>query len=326
MTLRRPGSSTDEPPRSIWNGHVEIETEGNRTPSSGTSSPGCVRRLLLRPAHHLVGPDEFDAFPKGAGCFFAPRDLLGKAIDAQRSGYADERFANDDTVMIRRLAAAERINISPGFRCTYQPRQGLGRFARHAFHRGTVFLDGHGYRGPLFPVVAALIPSRSSGCSRIEKPLPRPCSRLQPRPPAGRPLRSDCGGRRTRRSWARSRRSTRSVTGSACGAAFSSCSGDPRRLRDNGRADQARAGAAQARRARRPYLLATTAQQVQQIPSFLEQFGLRQPDLWLARGSRDATCASIRTFQAGSPRWRGPGPPRDGVCGTCRWSSSTATR
>ena len=35
-----------------------------------------------------------------------------------------------------------------------------------------------------------------------------------------------------------------------------------------------------------PYLLATTGQQVQQIPGFLEQFGLRQPDLWLARGAR----------------------------------------
>ena len=34
-----------------------------------------------------------------------------------------------------------------------------------------------------------------------------------------------------------------------------------------------------------PYLLATTGQQVQQIPGFLEQFGLRQPDLWLARGA-----------------------------------------
>ena len=33
------------------------------------------------------------------------------------------------------------------------------------------------------------------------------------------------------------------------------------------------------------YLLATTGQQVQQIPSFLEQFGLREPDLWLARGA-----------------------------------------
>ena len=33
------------------------------------------------------------------------------------------------------------------------------------------------------------------------------------------------------------------------------------------------------------YVLATTAQQVQQIPAFLEQFGLRQPDLWLAHGA-----------------------------------------
>jgi UDP-N-acetylglucosamine 2-epimerase (non-hydrolysing) len=34
------------------------------------------------------------------------------------------------------------------------------------------------------------------------------------------------------------------------------------------------------------YLVATTGQQVQQIPAFLEQFGLRQPDLWLARGAK----------------------------------------
>jgi UDP-N-acetylglucosamine 2-epimerase (non-hydrolysing) len=35
------------------------------------------------------------------------------------------------------------------------------------------------------------------------------------------------------------------------------------------------------------YLLATTGQQVQQIPLFLDQFGLRQPDLWLARGANE---------------------------------------
>jgi UDP-N-acetylglucosamine 2-epimerase (non-hydrolysing) len=33
------------------------------------------------------------------------------------------------------------------------------------------------------------------------------------------------------------------------------------------------------------YVLATTAQQVEQIPSFLEQLGLREPDLWLGRGA-----------------------------------------
>ena len=35
-----------------------------------------------------------------------------------------------------------------------------------------------------------------------------------------------------------------------------------------------------------PYVLATTGQQVEQIPAFLEQFGLRQPDVWLARGRK----------------------------------------
>jgi UDP-N-acetylglucosamine 2-epimerase (non-hydrolysing) len=33
------------------------------------------------------------------------------------------------------------------------------------------------------------------------------------------------------------------------------------------------------------YVLATTGQQVEQIPGFLEQLGLRQPDLWFARGA-----------------------------------------
>jgi UDP-N-acetylglucosamine 2-epimerase (non-hydrolysing) len=33
------------------------------------------------------------------------------------------------------------------------------------------------------------------------------------------------------------------------------------------------------------YFFATTGQQVEQIPGFLEQFGLRQPDVWLARGA-----------------------------------------
>jgi len=33
------------------------------------------------------------------------------------------------------------------------------------------------------------------------------------------------------------------------------------------------------------YFLATTGQQVEQIPAFLEQFGLRRPDLWLGHGA-----------------------------------------
>jgi UDP-N-acetylglucosamine 2-epimerase (non-hydrolysing) len=48
-----------------------------------------------------------------------------------------------------------------------------------------------------------------------------------------------------------------------------------------------------------PYLLATTGQHVEQIPSFLEQFGLRQADVWLARG-HDGRDLSVT---ADIPRW-----------------------
>jgi UDP-N-acetylglucosamine 2-epimerase (non-hydrolysing) len=48
-----------------------------------------------------------------------------------------------------------------------------------------------------------------------------------------------------------------------------------------------------------PFLLATTGQQVRQIPGFLDQFGIRQPDLWLARGAGGRDLGT----NADIPRW-----------------------
>ena len=42
------------------------------------------------------------------------------------------------------------------------------------------------------------------------------------------------------------------------------------------------------------FLLVTTGQQVRQIPIFLDQFGLQQPDLWLGRGARGRDLATTR--------------------------------
>ena len=50
---------------------------------------------------------------------------------------------------------------------------------------------------------------------------------------------------------------------------------------------------------RHRYLLATTGQQVRQIPPFLEHFGLRQPELWLGRGAR----GSDLSVNSDIPRW-----------------------
>ena len=46
-------------------------------------------------------------------------------------------------------------------------------------------------------------------------------------------------------------------------------------------------------------MLATTGQQVTQIPPFLEQFGLPQPDVWLGRGSGGRDLATNRDI----PGW-----------------------
>jgi hypothetical protein len=144
----------------VWNGHVHVETDGN---PYGAFSNVLVelawRDYFADPRTTSYGPEEFDRFPKGTTCFLAPKRLLEEALDAFRSGYADLRNANDDTPVIRSIAARERIHISPGFACDYQPRATLGAFVRHSLHRGTVFLDGHGRpESRFFPLTLAFFP------------------------------------------------------------------------------------------------------------------------------------------------------------------------
>jgi hypothetical protein len=84
---------------------------------------------------------------------------MAQSLAAYRSGYADPRHANDDTPVIRTIAARERIHISPSFACDYKPRATLESFVRHSVHRGTVFLDGHGRReSRFFPLAMAFFP------------------------------------------------------------------------------------------------------------------------------------------------------------------------
>lgn len=144
----------------VWNGHVEVADHG--------SLIGTFWRLLAElawpayfdaPRETSYGDAEFERYPKGTTCFVAPRALLQEAVAAFRSGYHDQRLANDDTPLLRHLAARRRINIAPGFACTYQPRRSLAAFLRHSLHRGVVFVDGHGRReSGYFPAVVAFYP------------------------------------------------------------------------------------------------------------------------------------------------------------------------
>jgi glycosyltransferase involved in cell wall biosynthesis len=144
----------------VWTGHVHVE--------AGRNLYGIFWELLAElawsdyfrePRTTSFGVAEFDRFPKGTGCFIAPRGLLLDAIDAFRTRYADLRHANDDAPIIRWIAARERVHVSPSFASTYEPRRTLQAFARHSLHRGVVFVDGHGRReSRFFPVVVTFYP------------------------------------------------------------------------------------------------------------------------------------------------------------------------
>jgi glycosyltransferase involved in cell wall biosynthesis len=144
---------------SVWNGHVVVDAD---------TAYGVFWRLLAelawrdyfdRPRTTSFGVEEFDRFPKGTTCFLAPRELLLSAFSTFRTRYRDVRLANDDTPILRAVAARERIGISPSFACVYSPRTTLRRFFRHAVHRGTVFVDGHGTPASrFFPAVVAFFP------------------------------------------------------------------------------------------------------------------------------------------------------------------------
>jgi len=143
----------------VWNGHVHVDADNALGEFWRLLAELAWRDYFDNPRTTSFGVAEFDRFPKGTTCFLAPRELLESAFARFRSHYANTRLANDDTPILRAVASEEPIHISPEFSCVYSPRTTLAGFLRHAVHRGTVFLDGHGTpESRFFPVVAAFFP------------------------------------------------------------------------------------------------------------------------------------------------------------------------
>jgi glycosyltransferase involved in cell wall biosynthesis len=144
----------------LWVGHVHIHTDGNPYGRfQNVLTEIAWRRYFDDPRAVSFGTDEFDHYPKGSGCLIGPREVIVEAFDDVPTRYADVRYANDDTPMLRQLAAKHDIHVSPSFASDYVPRATLETFLRHSVHRGIVFLDGHGRReSRFFPMVVAFYP------------------------------------------------------------------------------------------------------------------------------------------------------------------------
>lgn len=144
----------------VWNGHVEVRTDGNPFAVFwDTMTKIAWSEYFSNPRLTSFGVERFDHYPKGTGCFFAPREVLVRGFEDFSTYYGDLRDASDDTSLIRDIAAEQDIWISPGFGCSYTSRSSLRQFISHAFKRGTFFVDGHLRPGARFaPVIVAFYP------------------------------------------------------------------------------------------------------------------------------------------------------------------------
>jgi glycosyltransferase involved in cell wall biosynthesis len=145
----------------VWNAHVDVDVDGNPFARFwNVLTEASYAHYFDAPRTTCFGLDDFDLYPKGTTCFLAPRASLLDAYAAFSSRYEDLRLSNDDTPIIRTLAERHGVCISPAFSCLYRSRDALRPFLRHAYHRGTVFVDGHAVRGGRFlPVIIAFYPA-----------------------------------------------------------------------------------------------------------------------------------------------------------------------
>ena len=155
----------------VWNGHVHVEIRERRLGTFwGLLAELAWRDYFDNPRTTSFGEEDFDRFPKGTTCFVAPTEVLLAAFSAFRTRYADVALANDDTPILRTVAAQTRIGISPRFACSYSPRTNLGRFLatrdsswdglrRRSRHAEVALLPGS--RG-LFPAERSADASRRS--------------------------------------------------------------------------------------------------------------------------------------------------------------------
>lgn len=129
--------------RLIWTSHVLIDRQGNPYARFWEALTFIAwRRYFSNPRECSYGLEEFDHYPKGTTCFFAPRAVVQEANNWFEANTKNTRASNDDTLLIRRMAEQHRINLSPKFYCTYHARTNLKQFTRHVYHRGKVFVDG----------------------------------------------------------------------------------------------------------------------------------------------------------------------------------------
>jgi glycosyltransferase involved in cell wall biosynthesis len=149
------------PERKVWTSHVYLDKEANIYARFWDALTTLAwRKYFSNPRDYSYGLKEFDYYPKGTTCFFAPRKVIQEANNWFETNTKDLKTSNDDTLLIRHIAGTNNININPQFSCTYHARTNFKQYVRHVYHRGKVFVDGFLRRDGnrfFWPLVAFLV-------------------------------------------------------------------------------------------------------------------------------------------------------------------------
>lgn len=145
----------------VWTSHVVIDKKSNIYARFWEAITFISwRKYFAHPRDCSYGIEEFDYYPKGTTCFFVPKKIIQEANDWFKTQTKNAKASNDDTLLIRRIAEKDRINLSPKFFCTYHARTSLKQYSKHVYHRGKVFVDGFLRRDGnrfFWPLVAFLV-------------------------------------------------------------------------------------------------------------------------------------------------------------------------
>lgn len=132
-----------EPEREVWTSHVHLDREGNMYARFWEAITFVAwRRYFAKPRDMSYGVKDFDMYPKGTTCFFTPKKVIEDANSWFEKNTINNKLSNDDTLLIRKIAEKNSININPQFACTYHARTNIRQFIKHVHHRGKVFVDG----------------------------------------------------------------------------------------------------------------------------------------------------------------------------------------
>ncbi len=127
----------------VWNAHVETDPSAALIGHFWEVPTRIFWGSYLRtPRTTDLTLENFDSAPKGTTMFLAPRDVLLRAFESARPE-GDTKLMSDDTKILRWIAGTTGIHLDPRFAAMYRPRTTLRAFVRHAFDRGTLFVDSY---------------------------------------------------------------------------------------------------------------------------------------------------------------------------------------